>query len=227
MKNCIIVDDEPLAQQIMEDHVCRIPELRLIKTCSNALEAFGQIHQSQIHLVFLDIQMPGVSGIDFIRSIKNPPEVVFTTAFPEYAVKSYELEALDYLLKPVTFERFNLTISKFLKKHIVQEPLKNYTYFKVDGSLVKVYHADILFAQSIKDYIIISTPKQKYIIHMTMKFLVNLLPGDMFIRVHRSFMIGTTHITVIGRNFIELDTLRIPVGENYKSEVLHLSKPVL
>ncbi|MDP2415208.1 LytTR family DNA-binding domain-containing protein [Daejeonella sp.] len=222
MIRCIVVDDEPLAQQVLEEHIRSIPELTLVKTRSNALEAFDIMHKEKIDLIFLDIQMPSLSGIDFIRSLKEPPVVIFTTAYSEYAVESYELNAVDYLLKPVTFERLSASIRKLLKQHIDVEPEPDYSYFKVNGKMVKIRHTDIICAQSIKDYIIIKTPNTNYITHMTMKYLAELLPAKLFRRVHRSFIVGANHITTIGRNVIELGDLKVPVGESYKIDAASL-----
>lgn len=223
MIRCIVIDDEPLAQQVLEEHIRRIPELKLVKTCSNALEAFDIIHKEMIDLIFLDIQMPSLIGTDFIRSLKEPPAVIFTTAYSEHAVQSYELNAIDYLLKPVTFERFNTSIRKLLKQHTDAEPEPDYSYFKVNGKMVKIWHANIICAQSIKDYIIIKTPNANYITHMTMKYLADLLPAKLFRRVHRSFIVGTNYITSIGRNVIELGDLKVPVGESYKIDVASIT----
>jgi len=227
MINCIIVDDEPLAQQILEDHILKTSDLRLLKKCSNALEAFDVLSQQQIDLMFLDIKMPSLSGIAFIQSLKTPPAVIFTTAFSEYAVISYELEAIDYLLKPITYERFGKSLAKYLKIQPQPEPQFTHTYFKVNGKLVKLEHADIIIAQSIKDYIIIITKHGNYITYMTMKYLANLLPATSFKRVHRSFIIGTLHITSIGRNEIELGDTRVQIGENYKVDVDELKRKLI
>jgi two-component system LytT family response regulator len=216
MIKCIIVDDEPLARQVLEQHVLTAPELILIKSCNNALEAFDIIHKQKIDLIFLDIRMPSMTGIDFIRSLKEPPAFIFTTAYSEYAVQSYELNAVDYLLKPVTLDRFNASIKKFLKQNSNPEPPRHYTYFKVNGKMVKINHADMVCAQSIKDYIIIKTPQANFITHMTMKYLESLLPSTAFRRVHRSFIAGIDHITSIGRNSIELGDVNVPIGESYK-----------
>jgi len=222
MIKCIVVDDEPLAQQVLEEHIRRIPELTLVKTCNNALEAFETIHKEPVDLIFLDIQMPSLTGIDFIRSLKDPPAVIFTTAYSEYAVQSYELNAVDYLLKPVTFERINASVRKLLKQQVDTGPKPEYSYFKVNGKMVKIMHADIICAQSIKDYIVIKTSNANYITHMTMKYLADLLPAKLFRRVHRTFIVGTTHITSIGRTEIELGDFRIPVGESYKIDISKL-----
>ena len=215
--NCLIVDDEPLAQDILENYVAGTKELNLIKKCSTAVEAFEVLHHQQIDLLFLDVKMPGLNGLDFIRSLKNPPTVIFTTAFSEYAAASYDLEAVDYLLKPITLERFNKSLSKLFK---LQSPVikeeKDYTYFKVSGKLIKVNHADILFAQSIKDYILLNTKNGNLIVHMTLKYLCELLPNDQFKRVHRSYLVNQHAITTIGKSQLLLADISIPIGESYR-----------
>ena len=221
MKNCLIVDDEPLALDIIESYVNGNEQLCLIKKCNTAFEAFEILHHVKIDLLFLDIKMPGLNGIDFIKSLKNPPAVIFTTAFSEYAVASYELEAVDYLLKPITLERFNKSLHKFFKSQpaMINEE-KDYTYFKVSGKLVKVEHGNILYAQSIKDYIMLYTISGNLIVHMTMKYLGELLPEDKFIRVHRSYLVNQSHINMIGKNQIQLNDTEIPIGEHYKEMLM-------
>jgi len=217
MIKCIIVDDEPLAQEVLENYAGRIPQLQLIKKCSNALEAFEVLHNQTIDLVFLDVKMPGINGPDFIRSLKNPPAVIFTTAFAEYAVTGFELDAVDYLLKPITFERFEKAINKVLKVHkpeITEQ--KDYTYFKISGRLIKIAHADLLYAQSVKDYILLCTTQGNHLTHMTMKYLNELLPSPPFLRVHRSYMVNKAFVNLIDKSSIKLGTEVIPVGENYR-----------
>ncbi|MES2650397.1 MAG: LytTR family DNA-binding domain-containing protein [Bacteroidota bacterium] len=217
MINCLIVDDEPLAQELLEGYVNGVEQLCLIKKCSTALEAFEILHQQQIDLVFLDIKMPGISGIDLIKSLKNPPAVIFTTAFSEYAAASYELDAIDYLLKPITFERFTKSLDKLFKLYPDQEDKKkDYTYFKVSGKLIKVTHSDIFYAQSIKDYIILYTLNGNHIVHMTMKYLSELLPEAIFARVHRSYLINYSFLDKISKNQVSVNGEDIPIGESYK-----------
>lgn len=221
MKNCLIVDDEPLALEIIENYVNGHEQLNLIKKCNTAFDAFEVLHHVKIDLIFLDIKMPGLNGIDFIKSLKNPPAVIFTTAFSEYAATSYELEAIDYLLKPITLKRFNKSLDKFFKlQPVVTIEEKSYTYFKVSGKLVKVEHPHILYAQSIKDYIMLYTLSGNLIVHMTMKYLNELLPASLFIRVHRSYLINQSHISTIGKNQIQLNEIEIPIGEHYKEMLI-------
>lgn len=224
MIRCIIIDDEPLAQEVLENYISRFPELVLVNKCNNALEAFNVLHTSQVDLMFLDIQMPAINGIDFIRSLKNPPAVIFTTAFASYAVSGFELDAIDYLLKPITYERFEKAINKLLK--IQPAPVsedKDYTYFKVSGRLLKVFHADLLYAQAVKDYILISTMKGNYLTHMTMKYLNSLLPADLFIRVHRSYIVNKTHVSLIDKMCLKIAAEIIPIGDSYKGNIAQIS----
>lgn len=220
MISCLIVDDEPLAQDILETYVQGVATLRLVKKCSTALTAFEVLHQEQIDLMFLDVKMPGLNGIDFIRSLKNPPAVIFTTAFSEYAAQSYDLEAVDYLLKPITQERFDKALAKFFKSQPTVEETKDYTYFKVSGKLIKVMHMEILYAQSIKDYLLLHTLQANLIVHMTMKYLSELLPQAQFIRVHRSYLVNCAMISTIGKNQLYLSEVEIPVGDSYRAELM-------
>lgn len=217
MMNCLIIDDEPLAQDILESYVTKNDQLFLIKKCSTVFEAFEVIHQQKIDLMFLDVKMPGLNGIDFLKSLKNPPSVIFTTAFSEYAVESYNLEAVDYLLKPITQERFDKSLEKLFKLQpvvVVDEQL--YTYFKVSGKLIKVMHSDILYAQSIKDYIILYTLNGNHIVHMTMKYLSELLPDAIFVRIHRSYLINHSFLDKISKNQVCVNGEDLPIGESYK-----------
>jgi len=217
MIRCIIVDDEPLAQEVLQNYIEQIPQLHLQGKCSNAIEAFRLMHQEQVDLIFMDIKMPGINGHDFIRSLKNPPAVIFTTAFADYAVTGFELDAVDYLLKPITFERFNKSVSKLLKNHqpeTVEE--KTYTYFKVSGRLIKIDHHDLLYAQSVKDYILLCTANGNYLTHMTMKYLNKLLPSPQFLRVHRSYLVNKRSVNVIKKNSIRVGNEVIPVSEGYR-----------
>lgn len=217
MIRCIIVDDEPLAQEILETYVGQHKRLLLIKTCSNALEAFNVLHNEQVDLILLDIKMPGISGLDFVRSLKNPPAVIFTTAFANYAVTGFELDAVDYLLKPIVYERFEKAIDKLLKTYRPEiEKSKDYTYFKISGKLIKIYHCDLLYARCVKDYISLVTKNGNFITHMTMKYLTELLSADLFVRVHRSYLVNRNEVERIEKNNLKIGPELIPIGENYK-----------
>jgi len=220
MIRCIIIDDEPLALEILEHFISRTPELELVAKCGNAIDAFKVLHDQQVDLMFLDIKMPGINGLDFAGSLKNPPAVIFTTAFAEHAVKGFEMEAIDYLLKPITYERFEKSIHKMLK---VWQPEtkapKDYMYFKVSGRLIKIQHADLLYAQSVKDYILICTKTGNHLTHMTMKYLSELLPSPAFLRVHRSYLVNQALVNLVDKNSIQIGNDRIPVGDNYRNNL--------
>lgn len=217
MISCIIIDDEPLAQEVLENFVNRSTHLQLVKKCSNALEAFEILHSRPVDLMFLDIKMPGINGLEFVKSLKNPPSVIFTTAYAHYAITGFELDAVDYLLKPITYERFEKSINKLLKIHQPDiEEQKSYTYFKVSGQLLKINHADILYAQSVKDYILLCTAHGNHLTHMTMKYLSSLLPSPPFLRVHRSYLVNKNRVDSLDKNNIKIGHETIPVGENYR-----------
>jgi DNA-binding LytR/AlgR family response regulator len=221
MIKCLIVDDEPLAQDILETYINSHENLCLVKKCSTSFEAFEILHQQQIDLMFLDVKMPALSGIDFLKSLKNPPAVIFTTAFPEYAVTSYELEAVDYLLKPITNERFQKSIQKLLKLTVMAvAEEKDYTYFKVSGKLLKVLHVELFYAQSIKDYIMLYTKNGNFMVHMTMKYLEELLPKKQFVRIHRSYLINQDDLVEMGKNQVRIHNVEIPIGENYRKNLI-------
>ncbi len=217
MTSCLLVDDEPLARHILETYIDRTPELQRIKSCGHAYEAFEVLTTQAIELLFLDIQLPSLTGIEFLRHLKQPPPVIFTTAYPDYAVESYELEAVDYLLKPITYERFERSLEKFFKRIRPASKQAAYTYFKVDSQLVKLLHGDILYAQSIKDYLLIRTVNGRHITHMTMKSLTELLPESTFRRVHRSFLVNLAHVRMMSRQSLEVDGVTIPIGDSYRS----------
>jgi DNA-binding LytR/AlgR family response regulator len=216
----MIVDDEPLAQEVLENYIKKSDKLVLIKKCSNALEAFNVLHTDTIDLMFLDIKMPAISGIDFVRSLKHLPAIIFTTAYANYAITGFELDAVDYLLKQITPERFDKSIAKLFKLQPAEKPqTKTYSYFKVSGKLVKVLHTELIYAQSVKDYISLKTEHGNYLVHMTMKYLEMLLPPDTFVRVHRSYIINKQNIKSIGRTKISVADEIIPIGENYRANI--------
>ena len=218
MIRCIVVEDEPLAQQILAAHIQRIPNLEVVAICNNAREAFDVLVNEQIELMFLDIKLPTVNGIDFLRALKEPPACIFTTAYSEYAIDSYELDAVDYLLKPITFERLYTSIQKYRKLYSPQVLIKEYTFFKVNGKFLKIEHNEILFAQSVKDYIVIYTQTDEYITHMTMKYLSALLPANKFKRVHRSYLINLEKVNSLGKQGFLIEQHQIPMSKQYISD---------
>jgi two-component system LytT family response regulator len=228
--NCIAVDDEPLALKLIEDFVKKVPFLNFIKSCKNAFEAIDVIQKEEIDLVFLDINMPDVSGIELIKNIENKPFVIFTTAYSEYAVEGFELNAVDYLVKPFLFERFFKAVNKAYelynlknKKQQLQAADNNSTqqdfiFVKADYSSIKIYLNDILYLEGLKDYVKIHTAEKKILTLITMKKIEEKLPSSTFVRVHRSFIVAIDKIESIQRNRIIINNVRIPVGNSYKDD---------
>jgi len=232
MINVLIVDDEPLALDIMETYVEQLPDLNLVKRCENAMEAREVLKSNDIDIIFLDIQMPEITGIDFVKTLANPPLIVFSTAFPNFAVEGFELNAVDYLLKPVSFDRFKKAVQKCMEKmdtkstKSIMEPeevQQEYIFVKADKKLIKVKYSDILYIEGLKDYVIIRTETGRVITLQTMKSLEDKMPMKNFMRVHRSYIVNVDKISAITGNMIELiernETKQIPVGKNYRDEL--------
>jgi DNA-binding LytR/AlgR family response regulator len=218
MVNCLVVEDEPLAQQVLARFIEEHPRLRLAAVAANATDAFRIIHDQTIHLIFLDIRLPAMKGTDFISALKNPPAFIFTTAYPQYALQGYELEAIDYLLKPVTYDRFEKAVNRFLRlRNAATEPAaKNYVYIKESGKLVKTFFDDIYYAESMKDYLRIKTKGGTLVTHTTMKNFLELLPSS-FLRLHRSYVVNMSAAAVLARDHVVIAGTNIPVGENFKA----------
>ena len=225
---CLIIDDEPLAIQVLTNHLEQVPDLELVNTFQNPLKAFELLQSTTVDLIFLDIQMPLLTGIDFIKSLQNPPAVIFTTAFRNYAIESYELDVVDYLLKPITFTRFFKAINKFKKLHgqptlqntsTPSEIVHDHIYVNANKKYIKVAFEDILYVESIKDYVRIHTPKKNIITKDKISEFGEKLPVT-FLRVHRSFLVNTKKITAFTALDIEIGEKEIPIGSSYKKEVL-------
>lgn len=218
--SCLIVDDEPLAQDVLNSYVKQTPQLELIGICNNAIEALEKMKLSTIDLIFLDIQMPEITGIDFLRSLKNPPMVIFTTAYQNYAIEGFELNAIDYLLKPFSQDRFNKAVrkaeelSKLKEEHHQRED--DYIFIKSDQKLQKIYYNDIIFIEALADYVKIHTPEKRYITLQTMKNMEEKLPDKFFKRVHRSYIIALDKIKTLVGSAVEVEGQKIPIGKNYK-----------
>ena len=234
MIKAILVDDEPLALEIMETYINQIPEIQLVKKCENAFEDNEVLKSQHIDLMFLDIQMPQLSGIDFLRTLSNPPSVIFTTAYPDYAVEGFDLNAVDYLLKPISLERFLKAVNKVSEKlsakraeHELNQPeADDFFFVKADKKLVKINFEDILYIEGLKDYVIIRQDTGRVITLQTMKSLEDRLPETKFRRVHRSYIVNIKRITAILGNMVELmeggKIKQLPIGKNYRDELLDM-----
>ncbi|MEZ4949459.1 MAG: LytTR family DNA-binding domain-containing protein [Saprospiraceae bacterium] len=202
--NVIIVDDEPLAQDVLETYVSQMGDLNLVAKCNNAIEANEALQNNKVDLMFLDIQMPQLTGTDFLKSLANPPMVVFTTAYSEFAVEGFELNALDYLLKPISMDRFMRAVNKAKEQLELQkggsrneeivEMGKDFFFVKADKKLVRVSFSDIIYIEGLKDYVIIRQESGRVITLQTMKSLEEKLPANHFRRIHRSFIVNVDKI---------------------------------
>lgn len=229
MIKCIIVEDETLAQHVLQGHLQKIDRLELVATCNNALEAREVLNKQDVDLMFLDIQLPGMTGLNFLRSLTNPPLVVLTTAYGEYAVESYEYNIIDYLLKPVSFERFCKTINKIVDGGLFTEVTKvkdslpaDHIFVKSNSKFFKVNFSEIIYIEGMKDYLKIHIAGYNLVTLRTMNEMEKILPAKQFIRVHKSYIIAVAHIKSIYGNSIEMENKTIPIGVIYKDKVMHL-----
>lgn len=229
MINCIAVDDEPLALDLIEDFIAKIPFLILMKKCYNAYDALEILNSERVDLIFLDIQMPEISGIQLAKSLSNNPMIIFTTAYTNYAVDGFNLNAIDYLVKPFSFDRFFTAVNKAYKlfnldtkntnetKPIIEENINtDYMFVKADSSTVRINFNEILYIEGLKDYIIIFTTNKKILTLQTMKGMETKLPANLFARVHRSYIVAISKIDSIQRNRIVIGEKWIPIGGSYK-----------
>jgi DNA-binding LytR/AlgR family response regulator len=226
---CIIVEDELLAQQVIQSHLQKAERFELVGICGNAAEAQELLGKQDVDLMFLDIQLPGMTGLNFLRSLANPPLVVLTTAYAEYALESYEFNIVDYLLKPISFERFSKTISKIVdgKLLLQSKPEENNTpgdhiFIKSNSKFFKINFPDIIYIEGMRDYLKIHTHENTLVTHQTMQEMEQLLPAKQFIRIHKSYIVAIAHIQSIYGNTVEMGKAAIPVGINYREKVMGL-----
>lgn len=235
MIRCIAIDDEKLALDLIEDDILKVPFLQLVKKCSNGVDALAVLQNEKIDLIFLDIQMPDISGIQFLKSLPHKPLVIFTTAYEKYALDGFELDVVDYLLKPYSFERFLKAVNKaqehmyILEKNQTITPASDeisfssrYIFVKSDYKLVKIEIAEIQYIESLKDYVKIVVADKPIVTLSSMKAIEEKLVAPDFIRVHRSFMVNVRKINYIHRNFIKVGEKEIPIGDNYKEIFLQI-----
>ena len=234
---CLIIDDEPLAQRVIERYAADLHFLEIVKKCNNAVEAIDVLHNQDVDLLFLDINMPKLSGIDFLKTLKNPPLVIITTAYAEYAIQGYELDVVDYLMKPFAFERFYKAIQKAedlikgreLTRFEIKEPEKQdetFIFFKSSKKTYKVNLDDILYIEALGDYVKIYTTEKMIISYQSLKNIETLLPPTSFPRIHKSFIISLSRIDLIEGNHVKIRERQIPVGANFKTEFERLIKSI-
>tara|TARA_B100000768_G_scaffold181904_1_gene207293 strand:+ start:4047 stop:4748 length:702 start_codon:yes stop_codon:yes gene_type:complete len=223
---CLIIDDEPLAINVIKNYLDEFSSIEIATTFSNAIEGLEFLKSNDIDLIFLDINMPLLDGLNFIKSLETKPAIIITTAYKEYALETYELSVLDYLLKPISFPRFTLAVNRFLEKHTnntrIQKKLNDraHIFVKIDKKkMKKIYLDEILVIESLRDYLKISTSTDRYIIHQTLSSFTEQLPSDNFIRIHRSYTVAINKIDVIEGNSIKIEDIIYVIGRTYIDDV--------
>jgi DNA-binding LytR/AlgR family response regulator len=224
---CLAVDDEPPALDVVTRYISDVPQLRLAGACTNAVQALSILQQNPIDLLFLDIQMPQILGTQFLRTLKNPPKVIFTTAYRKFAVEGFELDAVDYLLKPITFQRFLKAVNKIMDLPLQETPLpaaKNnspeFIHIRADRKMLKIAIDDIIYIESLRDYCKIVTPSKKIITRQPISSIENSLPADNFIRIHRSYLVSIRKIESYTNEFVEMAQQQLPIGRMYRLSFL-------
>ena len=221
--NCIIIDDEPLARKGLREYVQDVDFLNLVGEFDNAVKATESLANENVQLLFLDIHMPKITGIDFLKSLHNPPLVILTTAYPQYALDGFDLNVLDYLLKPISFDRFLKAVMK-AREQLSGKPSsstrEDYVFIKAENKLVKIFYHDILFVEALQNYVTIYTSGKKYITYLTFKSMEESLPSDEFIRVHKSYLVSASKIESIEGNIIRIGQHEIPISRAVKEEVM-------
>jgi two-component system, LytTR family, response regulator len=228
--NCIIIDDEPLARKGLKEYIHDVDFLNLVGEFDNPLKATDILTSGEIQLLFLDIQMPRITGLDFFKSLQHAPPVIFTTAFPQYALDGFDLNALDYLVKPISFDRFLKAVMKAKEYYEVRQKnisssmesniLPEYFFIKADNKLIKIAYDEILFVEALQNYVSIQTLDKKYISYLTFKSIEDYLPADKFIKTHKSFIVSASKIDSIEGNDIRIGIHHIPISRNLKDEVM-------
>lgn len=230
MMQCLAIDDEKLVLDLLEDNIRQVPFLHLVKACRNAMEATAVLQTTPVDLLFLDIQMPGLNGLQFLQTLPHPPMTILITAYEQYALEGYNLNVVDYLLKPVSFERFVRACNKAHERFqwqqqpqqaATQEPAPDHFFVNVEYTLVKVVISDILYVEGLKDYvkIHIASSKKPVITRMSMKAIEEKLPPPRFVRTHKSFVIASDKITAIKRDLVCIGALELPLSEFYKGNL--------
>ena len=229
---CLIVDDEPPAREVLKRYVEELPMLQLAGECANAIQAITILQQQPIDLIFLDIRMPQLNGTDFLKTLKNPPKVIFTTAYTEYALEGYELDIVDYLMKPIRFDRFIKAVNKAFplqdNKFFVEvappaeKKNESFVYFRADRKMLKVLLNDILYIESMKDYVKVFTTNNSIVTKQSISSVETMLPEKKFIRTHRSFIVSVNKIKSFTNEIIEIGNTEIPIGKLYRNSVMKL-----
>jgi DNA-binding LytR/AlgR family response regulator len=221
--NCIITDDEPMARKGLRSYIEKIDFLNVVGECEDAIQLNTMMKIQQVDLIFLDIEMPEMTGLELLSNLKNPPKVIIVSAYEQYAIKGYEFDVVDYLLKPVSFDRFLKSVNRI--HDLLQTEQKednNYIFVKSDKQLKKILFKDIIFIESMENYVIIQTDSSKEVVYTTLKQLYESLPQDIFQQIHRSFIVNTDRVNAIDGNQLNVDSYIIPVARNFRDKIYKL-----
>jgi DNA-binding LytR/AlgR family response regulator len=229
---CMIVDDEPLARDLMRTHIEKLENFEIVADCHNAMKALSVLREKHVDLIFLDIQMPQITGIEFLKTLKHAPKVIFTTAYREYAIEGFELDVVDYLLKPITFERFLKSVNKYYQMCQDQVQVvpgassekfaeESFIYVKENKKVIKVHLSEIRYIEGFSEYVQIYTEKRKIITKTSMALMEEKLPAENFLRIHKSFIVPVSKIEAFTANTIEIQGKELPIGRNFKNAVLN------
>jgi DNA-binding LytR/AlgR family response regulator len=230
---CIIVDDEPLARELIRGHIRKLENIEVAGECENAMEAIEILRNNHIDLMFLDIKMPQITGLEFLKTLKNPPKVIISTAYSQYAIEGFELDVVDYLMKPVTFERFFKAVNKYFATRTHQDvslekesgmDQNAFIYVKENKKIIKIYLKEILFIEGLNEYIRIHTDASRVVVKSSLQSIENKLPSEQFIRVHKSYIVSIPHIRAFNATTIELENAKVRIGRNYKNQVFSALK---
>jgi DNA-binding LytR/AlgR family response regulator len=231
---CLVIDDEPLARDLMRSHISKLENFEIVAECGDAMKGMQELRDHKVDLMFMDIQMPQITGIEFLKILKHPPKVIITTAYREYALDGFELDVVDYLLKPITFERFLKSVNKYYQ--VTQEETQNvasvpvsdviqsdeaFIYVKENKRVIKVFLNEILYIEGLSEYVQIYTGKKKIITKTSMTNLEEKLPADGFLRIHKSFIVSMSRIEAFTAHTIEVPGKELPIGRSYKNSVLN------
>lgn len=222
--HCIVIDDEPLARKGLQEYIAEVEFLRFLEAYDNPLKAMDRLAADEVQLVFMDIQMPRLTGLEFMRAHPRVPPVIFTTAYPQYAVEGFELNALDYLVKPISFDRFYKAALRAREYYELREenlrPSTGDFFIKADGRLIRIALQDILYAEALQNYVVIQTATQRYITYLTFKSVEEFLPASMFIRIHKSYLVAAARIDSIEGSIVKMGKHELPISRTLKDEVM-------
>lgn len=230
---CLIVDDEPLARDLMRNHINKLENFQIVAECGDAMKALLELRNHPVDLMFMDIQMPQITGIEFLKTLRNPPKVIITTAYREYAIEGFELDVVDFLLKPITFERFLKSINKYYQTNTeelrssslennpnVNHSEEEYIYVKENKKVIKVHLNEILYIEGLSEYVQIYTERKKIVTKNSMNNMAAKLPEPGFLRIHKSYIVSFSKIQAFTSSIIEIPGKKLPIGRSYKNAVV-------